>query len=114
MHPRCVSSLLVLLFSCLPCLAKPHSTPPEIWAEYDPDAGDWKEEIVHESVMDGILNREPMSALGSGGRLKMGHSIVLPKEDTPLGNLWVTLLQQAGVQVDSLGSSTGILPELLA
>jgi len=31
-----------------------------------------------------------------------------------LGNLWVTLLRQAGVQVDSLGSSTGILPELLA
>ena len=40
--------------------------------------------------------------------LKMGHSIVLPEEDTPLGNLWVTLLRQAGVEVDSLGSSTGI------
>ena len=114
MHPRCSASLLVLLFSCLPGLAKPRSTPPDIWAEYDPEAGEWKEEIVHESVKDGILNREPMSALGSGGRLKMGHSIVLPEEDTPLGNLWVTLLQQAGVQVDSLGSSTGILPELLA
>ncbi len=46
--------------------------------------------------------------------LKLGQSIILPEEDTPLGNLWVTLLRQAGVQVDSLGSSTGILPELIA
>ena len=58
MHLRCLPSLLLLLFSCLPCLAKLHNTPPEIWAEYDPDAGEWQEEIIHESVKDGILNRE--------------------------------------------------------
>ena len=63
-----------------------------------------------------MLNRHEFikSLAVCGCRLKMGHSIVLPEEDTPLGNLWVTLLQQAGAQVDSLGSSTGILPELLA
>ena len=61
-----------------------------------------------------MIKDVPAIVTGGGGRLKMGHSIVLPEEDTPLGNLWVTLLQQAGVQVDSLGSSTGILPELLA
>ena len=61
-----------------------------------------------------MIKDVPAIVAGGGGRLKMGHSIVLPEEDTPLGNLWVTLLRQAGVKVDSLGSSTGILPELLA
>ena len=55
-HLRCLASLLVLLFSCLPDLAKPHSTPPQIWAEYDPEVGDWKEEVVREGVKEGILN----------------------------------------------------------
>jgi dienelactone hydrolase len=58
MHLLCLASLLVLPFTCLPGLAKPPSAPPEIWAEYDPDAGEWREEIIHESVKDGILNRE--------------------------------------------------------
>ena len=61
-----------------------------------------------------MIKDVPAIVAGGGGRLKMGYSIVLPEEDTPLGNLWATLLRQAGVQVDSLGSSTGILPELLA
>ena len=58
MHLRCLASLLVPFIFCFPGLAKPPSTPSEIWAEYDPDAGEWKEEIVHESVKEGILNRE--------------------------------------------------------
>ena len=61
-----------------------------------------------------MIKDVPAIVAGGGRRLKLGQSIVLPEEDTPLGNLWVTLLRQAGVQVDSLGSSTGILPELLA
>ena len=28
-------------------------TPPEVWAKYDPDAGDFKEEIVKEETKDG-------------------------------------------------------------
>jgi len=33
-------------------------TPPEIWAEYDPDEGDFREEVVTERVQDGIYYRE--------------------------------------------------------
>ena len=61
-----------------------------------------------------MIKDVPAIVAGGLPSLKMGHSIVLPEEDTPLGNLWVTLLRQAGVEVDSLGSSTGILPELLS
>jgi hypothetical protein len=38
---------------------------------------------------------------------------VLPQEDTPLANYWLTLLQQAGVSAESFSHSTGIVPELL-
>ena len=61
-----------------------------------------------------MIKDVPAIVAGGLPSLKMGHSIVLPEEDTPLGNLWVTLLRQAGVEVDSLGSSTGIVPELLS
>ncbi len=33
-------------------------SPPEIWDAYDPDAGDYKEEIVREEVRDGIYYRD--------------------------------------------------------
>lgn len=33
-------------------------TPPEVWADYDPDAGDWKEQIVKEELKDGISFRD--------------------------------------------------------
>ena len=33
-------------------------TPPEIWSAYDPDAGDYKEEILREETHDGIHHRE--------------------------------------------------------
>ena len=33
-------------------------TPPEVWAEFDPDAGDFKEEIVHEETRDGVYSRD--------------------------------------------------------
>lgn len=33
-------------------------TPPEVWASYDPDAGDFKEEILSEETRDGIYRRE--------------------------------------------------------
>jgi len=33
-------------------------TPPEIWSAYDPDAGDFKEEIVAEETRDGIYHRD--------------------------------------------------------
>lgn len=33
-------------------------TPPELWAGYDPDKGDFKEEIVSEKTEDGIMMRD--------------------------------------------------------
>ena len=33
-------------------------TPPEIWSEYDPNAGDYKEEIVREETRDGVYYRD--------------------------------------------------------
>ncbi|MEM7011689.1 MAG: DUF1588 domain-containing protein, partial [Verrucomicrobiota bacterium] len=33
-------------------------TPLEVWADFDPDAGDFKEEIVHEEAKDGVYSRD--------------------------------------------------------
>ena len=54
--------------------------------------------------------------LSDGGApgIKHGRHIILPKEDTPLANYWLTLMQQAGVETESFSHSTGIVPELLA
>jgi hypothetical protein len=37
--------------------------------------------------------------------------VVVP-EKTPLANLWLTLLNGAGVKADSHGDSTGVVKEL--
>ena len=53
--------------------------------------------------------------LSGGGikNLRLGESIMLPK-DTPLANVWLTLLQQTGVPIDRFSHSTGALGEILA
>ena len=33
-------------------------TPMQVWADYDPNKGDFKEEIISEETKDGIYNRE--------------------------------------------------------
>ena len=43
-----------------------------------------------------------------GGTIKQGRHVRFPKE-TPINNLWLALLQRAGVKMQSLGDSTGIL-----
>ena len=56
-------------------------------------------------------------AILSGGDaegIKHGRHVVLPKEDTPLCNVWLTLMNQAGVPIDQFNHSTGILQELLS
>ena len=58
-----------------------------------------------------------LPALLSGGgapNIRHGSHIVLPDQDTPLANYWLTLLQQAGISADSFSHSTGIVPELLS
>lgn len=47
-------------------------TPPEVWADYDPDAGDFKEEIVSEKTEGGIYYRESyISAYVNGEELRV-------------------------------------------
>ena len=57
----------------------------------------------------------PLILAGGGSkRIKRGESIMLPKENTPLSNLWLTLLQEAGVKADKFSQSTGAVAELLS
>jgi hypothetical protein len=52
----------------------------------------------------------PLTIVGGGaGRLKGGQHLVY-KDETPMTNLLLSLLDKAGVQVDSLGDSTGRIP----
>ncbi len=61
------------------------------------------------------LKNLPAILSGGGAKaIKHGRHIILPKEDTPLANYWLTLMQQAGVPQDSFSHSTGIVPELLS
>jgi hypothetical protein len=49
----------------------------------------------------------PVIVVGSGGgAFKTGRHIVYPK-DTPMNNLYLTLLDRMGVQAESVGDSTG-------
>ena len=55
----------------------------------------------------------PTLVSGGGSKLKLGQHIV-EKKDTPLCNVWLTMLQGMGVNVESHGDSTGILKSLQA
>jgi hypothetical protein len=59
------------------------------------------------------LDNCPTVLAGGAARIKLGQHIVLPK-DTPLANVWLTLLQGIGANVERHGDSTGIAKELLA
>ncbi len=57
----------------------------------------------------------PAILSGGGAKdIKHGRHIVLPVQDTPLANYWLTLMQQAGLPIDRFSHSTDIIPELLA
>ena len=54
----------------------------------------------------------PIAVFGHGyGRIKGGQHLHYP-QDTPLANLWLTLLQRAGIPAQSHGNSTGVLTEV--
>ncbi len=59
------------------------------------------------------LTNCPTILTGGAAGLKLGHSIVAPK-DTPLCNAWLSLLHGVGVRVERHGDSTGLLKEILA
>ena len=55
----------------------------------------------------------PTLLAGGGANLKLGHHLVLPK-DTPLCNIWLTMLQGMGIQSERHGDSSGVVKALQA
>ncbi len=50
----------------------PPLTPPEVWKDYDPDAGDFKEEVVLEETKDGVYYKDAyISAYVNGGEVRV-------------------------------------------
>jgi hypothetical protein len=59
------------------------------------------------------LDNCPTLLTGGGAKLKLGQHLVLPK-DTPLANVWLTMLRGIGVDAERHGDSTGAVKELIA
>ena len=59
------------------------------------------------------LDNCPTILTGGGANLKLGQHLALPK-DTPLCNVWLTLLQGMGIQAERHGDSSGVVKELQA
>ena len=59
------------------------------------------------------LDNCPTLLTGGAAKLKLGQHLVLPK-DTPLANVWLTMLHGIGVEAERHGDSTGEVKELIA
>ena len=59
------------------------------------------------------LTNCPTVLTGGGAKVKLGQHVVLPK-DTPLCNVWLTMLQGMGIHVERHGDSTGVVTQLQA
>ena len=59
------------------------------------------------------LDNCPTVLTGGGANLKLGQHLVLP-DDTPLCNVWLTMLHGMGIDADQHGDSTGVVTELQA
>ncbi len=59
------------------------------------------------------LDNCPTVLAGGGGNLKLGQHLALPK-DTPLCNVWLTMLQGMGIKTERHGDSSGMVKELQA
>lgn len=60
------------------------------------------------------LKNLPAIVSGGGAKgIKRGEHIILPEKNTPLANYWLTLMQQADVDIQTFSHSTGNIPELL-
>ena len=53
----------------------------------------------------------PVLMVGRGGDLRLGRHVVYPK-DTPMTNLYMTLLDRMGVHAEQIGDSTGVIEHL--
>ena len=58
------------------------------------------------------LDNCPTLLTGGAANLKLGHHLVLPK-DTPLCNVWLTMLNGLGIEAERHGDSTGVVKELM-
>jgi hypothetical protein len=58
------------------------------------------------------LDNCPTVLTGGAANLKLGHHLVLPK-DTPLCNIWLTMLHGLGIEAERHGDSTGVVKELI-
>ena len=59
-------------FATPPAAQSKHPTPPEVWKDYDPDAGDFKEEIISEETKDGIYYKDSyISAYVNGEEVRV-------------------------------------------
>jgi hypothetical protein len=58
------------------------------------------------------LDNCPTVLTGGAANLILGHHLVLPK-DTPLCNVWLTMLKGLGIQAERHGDSTGVVKELI-
>lgn len=54
----------------------------------------------------------PTIITGGGAGVKHGRHLVMDNPKTPLCNLWLSLLQGNGIQVDEHGDSSGTIPKL--
>ncbi|WP_461784419.1 DUF1552 domain-containing protein [Prosthecobacter sp.] len=59
------------------------------------------------------LDNCPTVLTGGAAKLKLGHHLVLPK-DTPLCNVWLTMLHGLGIEAERHGDSTGLVKQLMA
>ncbi|MDP6353885.1 MAG: DUF1552 domain-containing protein [Planctomycetota bacterium] len=57
------------------------------------------------------LDNCPTILTGGGANLNLGQHLVLPK-DTPLCNVWLTMLHGVGIEAERHGDSTGVVKEL--
>lgn len=59
------------------------------------------------------LNNCPTLISGGGSGIKLGYHHVMP-ENTPLCNVWLSLLRGSGIEIDQHGDSTGVIRELFS
>ena len=60
-NPYIIQLCLGILIGCLLSTAEKSTTlptPPEIWTDFDPNAGDFEEEIISENTVEGIYHRD--------------------------------------------------------